>query len=164
MKIYLIGMPGSGKTTLGKQVASSLALPFVDLDHEIEQREHKTVSEIFTQHGEDYFRQLESELLKGWAFSDKSFVMATGGGVPCFYHGIEVINQSGISIFLDAPVELLVKRVADKTHRPLLNTPDKNELSEKIKTLRAKRLLFYQQAKFSLTDLSLTEVLQCLKK
>jgi shikimate kinase len=164
MKIYLIGMPGSGKTTLGKQVASSLAFTFVDLDHEIEQHERKTIPEIFAQGGEDYFRQIESDLLKEWALSDKKFVMATGGGAPCFHQGIEVINQSGISIFLDVPVDELVKRVATKTNRPLLQTSDAAELTVKMEKLRANRLSFYQQARISLQIPTLEVVLEKLKR
>jgi shikimate kinase len=164
MKIYLIGMPGSGKTTLGKQVASSLALAFVDLDDEIEQREQKTIPEIFDQKGEDYFRQLESDLLREWAFSAENFVMATGGGAPCFHQGIEVINQSGISIFLDVPVDELVKRVAKKTNRPLLQTADENELAEKIGKFRANRESIYRQAQILLKDPTLSDVMEKLKK
>jgi shikimate kinase len=164
MKIYLIGMPGSGKTTLGKQVASSLALTFVDLDHEIEQREQKTIPEIFEHKGEDYFRQVESDLLKEWAFSVENFVMATGGGAPCFHDGVRVINQSGISIFLDVPVDELVRRVAKKTNRPLLPTTDEQLLTEKIGKLRADRMSIYKQAQISLEDPTLSDVMHKLKK
>ena len=98
-KIYLIGMPGSGKTTLGLQLAEALQLPFVDLDKEIEKHEGKSVPDIFSQQGEAHFRQVESKLLKEWSASGKTFIMATGGGAPCNHHGIEVINRSGLSIF-----------------------------------------------------------------
>jgi shikimate kinase len=164
MKIYLIGMPGSGKTTLGKQLASKLALSFVDLDHEIERHENKSIPEIFDLQGEDYFRQIESELLKQWASSSKSFVMSTGGGTPCFHGGMEVINQSGISIFLDAPVTQLVKRVEKETKRPLLQTSDQKELTDKLENLRASRLTFYRQAKITVENPSLDTVLEKIKK
>jgi shikimate kinase len=111
MKIFLIGMPGSGKTTLGKRLAKEMLLPFVDLDKEIERREGKSVQQLFTENGEDYFRQVESKELIEWSASAKSFVMATGGGTPCFYEGIKVINQSGLSIFLDVPLTTLLSRL-----------------------------------------------------
>lgn len=150
MKLYLIGMPGSGKTTLGKKVASHLGLDFVDLDQEIENREQKSIPEIFSQKGEDYFRQLESALLHEWAASLKSFVMATGGGAPCFYDGINVINNSGVSIFLDVPVEQLVKRVESKTNRPLLQTGNAEELKNRLKTILEQRKPVYLKAHHTL--------------
>ena len=81
MKIFLIGLPGSGKSTLGKDLADALLVEFVDLDAEIEKQENKIVQDIFREKGEDYFRQAESALLKVWAASSKSFVMSTGGGL-----------------------------------------------------------------------------------
>lgn len=152
MKIYLIGMPGSGKTTLGKKLASKLMLEFVDLDEEIEKREQKAIPEIFSQQGEDYFRLVESTLLHEWAASSKTFVMSTGGGAPCFHKGIEVINNTGISIFLDVSVAKLAKRVAEQTNRPLLHAQGNDELIEKLQKLRLSRIPFYQQARFSVTN------------
>src|SRR5436189_5502924 len=93
MKIFLIGMPGAGKSTLGRPLAAALNLPFVDLDKEIEKHEQKSIPEVFELRGEDYFRKSESTLLKSWAESNRSFVLATGGGAPCFHDGIEVINK-----------------------------------------------------------------------
>jgi shikimate kinase len=164
MKIYLIGMPGSGKTTLGKQVATDLALEFVDLDQEIEQLEQKAIPQIFEEKGEAYFRKLEAELLQSFATSEKNFVMATGGGAPCFYNGMKVINQSGISIFLDVPMEQLVLRVAKKSNRPLLQTSDSSGLAGQMQKLRMTRLPIYEQATFSLSNPTVAAILQVLKK
>src|SRR5690349_71191 len=111
MKVYLIGMPGSGKSTIGKQLAAALLLPFVDLDHEIERKELKSIAEIFSEKGENYFRHTESQMLQQWAGSARDFVMATGGGAPCFFNGLEIINNSGISVFLDVPVSELLRRI-----------------------------------------------------
>src|SRR5688500_4390100 len=121
MKIYLIGMPGSGKSTLGLRIAEELQMTFVDLDREIEKREGRTVPQIFLEKGEDHFRQTESLLLNEWANADKSFVMATGGGAPCMFKGIDVINRTGLSIFLDVSIPELVSRLKSKTDRPLLS-------------------------------------------
>src|SRR5688572_8772700 len=111
MKIFLIGMPGSGKTTLGKELAAHLFIDFVDLDAEIEKTEQKSIAEIFSRQGESHFRLVEARLLREWAAGSASFVMATGGGAPCFHKGIETINEYGISIFLDCPVSTLIDRV-----------------------------------------------------
>lgn len=163
MKIYLIGMPGSGKTTLGKMLSSKLMLDFVDLDEEIEKREQKVIPEIFSKKGEDYFRQVESALLHEWAASPKSFVMSTGGGAPCFHKGIEVINETGLSIFLDVPVSILVERVAEKTNRPLLQSQDHAELTNKLEKLRRSRLPFYEKAKFCVSNPTVNSIINKLQ-
>lgn len=156
-------MPGSGKTTLAKQVSEEMNLPFVDLDVEIENEEQKSIPEIFNQQGEDHFRQVESSVLKQWASSQKSFVMATGGGAPCFFKGIDVINQNGISVFLDVPLAEITKRVSKKQGRPLLQSNDDKELSEKLRLMREKRLWFYNQAHITLTDPTTTTLIKALQ-
>lgn len=157
-----MGMPGSGKSTLGKPVAETLGVPFVDLDVQIEERAGKAVKDIFSTQGEDYFRQLESQLLREWAGSEKSFVMATGGGAPCFHKGIEIINETGISIFLDVSIEELLNRVSRNKDRPLLKSTDKEEQEERIRSLFQKRIAIYRQAKITLKDATLKKVLDAL--
>lgn len=160
MKIFLIGMPGSGKTTLGKQLASRLNVDFVDLDTEIEKAETMSISEIFASRGEDYFRLLESRLLRQWASGHHSFVMATGGGAPCFHKGVDVINEYGISIFLDCPVSELIARVRRNRERPLLLASDDNDLKNRLDTMRERRLACYRKAAIVLEDPSLANVLR----
>lgn len=156
-------MPGSGKTTLGKQVAEHLRVDFVDLDLEIERQEQRSISEIFQQQGEDEFRLIEAKLLRTSAASTRSFVMATGGGAPCFHKGMEVINEHGISIFLDCTVNELVERVKRNRERPLLRTNDEEELRQKLERMRASRLGCYQQAKIVLKDPTLEMLLKRLE-
>ena len=156
-------MPGSGKTTLGKQVAAHLQVDFVDLDLEIERQEQRSISEIFQQQGEDEFRLIEAKLLRTSAASTRSFVMATGGGAPCFHKGMEVINEHGISIFLDCTVNELVERVKRNRERPLLRTNDEEELRQKLERMRASRLGCYQQAKIVLKDPTLEMLLKRLE-
>jgi shikimate kinase len=152
MKIYLIGMPGSGKSTLGKKLAETLSSHFVDLDKVIEDREQKDVKDIFRDKGEDHFRLIESQLLREWAGSEQSFVMATGGGAPCFYQGIDIINKTGLSIFLDVSIDTLLKRLHANTDRPLLNTIDAKDKDEKLHALRTSRLSCYQKAHVIVTN------------
>jgi shikimate kinase len=146
MKIFLIGMPGSGKTTLGKQLAEKLALEFVDLDDEIQKEAGKSVQDIFSQQGEDAFRQLESSLLNRWAASSKNFVMATGGGAPVFLNGIDTINATGLSVFLDVSVDQILSRLSASNDRPLLQADDDSEKKMKLTTLFQKRLPMYKKA------------------
>ena len=162
MKIFLIGMPGSGKTTLGKQLAGHLNIEFVDLDVEIEKADNQSISEIFAGRGEDYFRLLESRLLREWASGHSSFVMATGGGAPCFHKGIDVINEHGVSIFLDCPVPELMARVRKNRERPLLLASDDNDLKSRLEMMREKRLACYRQAAIILENPSLADVLRKL--
>jgi shikimate kinase len=116
------------------------------LDDEIEAYAGKPISEIFSEHGEDHFRKIESEILHQWAASDKNFIMATGGGAPCFLSGIEIINKTGLSIFFDVSVDELVSRLDKKTGRPLLQTTEASQLRNKLTFLLSNRLSCYQQA------------------
>ena len=159
MKIYLIGMPGSGKSTLGKQLAQALQLPFVDLDAEIERREGKPVKEIFRDHGEEYFRKKESAQLFEWSQASQNFVMATGGGAPCFHGGIDTINSSGTSIFLNVSIEELLRRLHTDKDRPLLQETD---LKERLTNIFSQRRDFYRQAHIEMQEPITVE--QALKK
>jgi shikimate kinase len=163
MKIFLVGMPGSGKSTLGKEVAKSLGIPFIDLDHEIENKEGKTIPEIFTEQGEEHFRKLESSTLKRQSQEHESFVMATGGGAPCFHAGMEVIMKAGISIYLNVPLEELVKRNSKNTVRPLLQNGD---VQEKLTALLSTREPVYKLATFMIKgdQISVKEILALLKR
>jgi len=163
MKIFLVGLAGSGKTTLGKELAGELDLPFVDLDWEIEKNENKSVREIFNQQGEDHFRKIESELLREWAGSQKDFVMATGGGAPCFFEGMQVINNSGLSIFLDVPIDVLNNRLLAAKDRPLLDSQGEDERLKKITFLRDARLPVYRKAHIVLQETSLESILRAIK-
>jgi shikimate kinase len=150
MKIYLVGMPGSGKSTLGKQLAEELNLPFIDLDAEIEKSQGRSIPEVFREKGEDHFRQVESQLLREWSASQHGFVMATGGGAPCFYNGMEVINNSGISVYLNVALDELLRRTEKSNDRPLLGTNDRAEKQKRLHELLNARDKIYSQAKIKI--------------
>ena len=166
MRIYLIGFMGSGKTTLGHQLASSLGLSFIDLDKYIEERNFKTVPQIFSEFGEDVFRHYERKALEEVSdFND--VVVSTGGGTPCFYDNMKLMNITGITLFLDLDIPTIVERLLkSKTDRPLIRGKSIEELTALIHEMLQKRLPYYEQAqlRISLSDSLLDEVLDCIRK
>ncbi|HTF19082.1 MAG TPA: shikimate kinase [Chryseolinea sp.] len=162
MKLFLIGLPGSGKSTIGKALANHLTMDFVDLDHEIESREGMIVPEIFAAQGEDYFRRVEAGLLREWAAAERSFVMSTGGGTPCYFDGINLINQHGISIFLDEQIEVIVARLENNQHRPLLRSDNVEDMRTKLERLRESRISIYRQASITVSSPTVSKVLGSL--
>src|SRR2546423_6497366 len=133
MKIFLIGFMGSGKTHWGKQLSPKLNFPFFDLDEKISEDEGKPVSQIFTEKGEEYFRMREKDVLYLLTESHESFVMACGGGTPCFYNNIDFLKKKGVVVWIHSSTETLYQRlVKEKDKRPLIsNTPD-NQLKSYI--------------------------------
>lgn len=148
MKIFLIGMPGSGKTTTGKLLAEKLKLPFVDLDVEIERSEGQPINQIFERKKEDYFRQIESLTLKKFCSSPESFVMSTGGGAPCFHDNMAQMKATGKTIFLDVPSKEIAIRLVktNLNERPLFAKLSSDQLKDKIEFLRSQRIEFYKKA------------------
>jgi shikimate kinase len=144
--IFLIGMPSSGKSTLGRQLAKQLGYDFIDLDSKIEIAEGLKIAEIFSLKGEDHFRLIENQQLKKIQ-KDSKFVIATGGGTPCFHGGMEFIKSDGISIFLDIKPDKLVDRMINskKNERPLFDLNNK-ELLNSVTEKYNQRLPVYQQA------------------
>jgi shikimate kinase len=146
--IFLIGMPSSGKSTLGRQLAKRLDYQFVDMDDLIVNQELSSVFDIFKYKGEDYFRKVESKVLKGIKPNQK-LLIATGGGVPCFFDNMEFIKANGISIFLNVQPEDLLKRIqkSEGNNRPLIDKKKSNEvLLNELKERYENRLKFYEQA------------------
>ncbi len=152
MRIYLIGYMGSGKSTLGRRLSKHLNVQFVDMDHYIEERNYKTIPQIFSEEGEAEFRKKERKALEELSeFTD--IVIATGGGAPCFFDNIDLMNQSGKTIYLNIDPEILAERlIKSKTERPLIKGKSKEELVEFIDTSLRKRNEFYKQAKYQITQ------------
>jgi shikimate kinase len=124
MKIVLLGYMGSGKSTVGKSLATTLNLPFKDLDNEIEKQEKSTISNIFSEKGEIYFRKKENELLQNLISKDDSFVLALGGGTPLYYNAATYLKnrEDVITFYLSASISTLTKRLFPQiAERPLLN-------------------------------------------
>ncbi|MDP9331305.1 MAG: shikimate kinase [Actinomycetota bacterium] len=119
MILYLVGMPGAGKSVVGKELAGRLGVPFIDLDGEIETQHGKRVSEIFAAEGEAAFRAMEAAALVGASTHDPS-VVACGGGVVLEPANRITLRNTGIAVFLDVPIDQLRQRIRPGEDRPLI--------------------------------------------
>ena len=148
MNVYLIGMPGAGKSTVGKVLAHKLGRNFVDLDIAIEKMAGLSIPEIFEKHGETYFRQLESEALKTVSFSTEKLVVATGGGTPCFFDNLAFMQTQGLVLYLKVSPETLAERLLALTlnSRPLLKEKSKSQLLMYLNQTLVARSPFYEKA------------------
>lgn len=158
MKIFLVGLPGSGKSTAGRQLARLMQLSFLDLDHEIEHLMRMPIPEVFQKYGEAYFRELERDTLDKLAHEEASFVMATGGGTPCFHDNIQTMNQSGITVFLDIPPREIVGRMSSKgiASRPLFRSLNPENMVEAFDRKFRHRLPYYKKAQIEISGNSVT--------
>ncbi len=156
-RIFLIGMMGSGKSHWLKQLAKWNKSVGYDLDALIEMNEEKTISEIFSEDGEDYFRKVESKILK-WFKEKKKYVVATGGGAVCFQENMDFMKKEGVVIWLDESVEVLVKRLAtSKSTRPLISDLSDQELANFLEQKLVERHPFYKQAHYRLSSDQINE-------
>jgi shikimate kinase len=159
-------MPGSGKSTLGKELSKALNLTYIDLDEWIEEKEGMSIPQIFEKFGQDYFRKKETEALSLFINSSDNALISTGGGAPCFNDNMKLINSGGTSIFINVSLEELFKRLRlGKQNRPLVQGLSDEELLNKIESMLAERLPFYNQAKVKLAgdNLSVSDILKALK-
>lgn len=143
--IFLIGMPSSGKSTLGKKLAKELWYRFVDMDKLIVKDQQMNIPDLFAQKGEGYFREVESRILKA-TLPNRGLVIATGGGVPCFFDNMDFIKENGVSVFLDVPPAVLTRRIEShgQDDRPLLSGV--SSLEEELTQKYQARLPYYSRA------------------
>ncbi len=150
MKIVLIGYMGSGKSSIGKKLATVLGFPFTDLDSEIEKQEGCSVSDIFSKKGEIYFRKIENAVLKHTLSQTGNMVLATGGGTPCYAESILFITEQKevVAVYLKTPLNVLCKRLfAEKSKRPLIaHLKSEEELNDFIRKHLFERAFYYNQA------------------
>ena len=146
MLIYLIGMMGSGKTKTGKKLAKQLSYQFIDVDSYIEAKERKTISELFADEGEESFREKEHKYLLDISLSEDT-VVSTGGGLPCFYNHMKLMNTTGICVYLKASPAFLYSRLEKgKNSRPLIADLESDKLELFLSDMLEKRKQYYNHA------------------
>lgn len=150
MKIILTGYMGSGKTLVGRTLSEKTGLPFIDLDTKISEQEGRAISEIFRTSGEIYFRKKEAEVLQEQLKSENDFILALGGGTPCYGNNLSVIKakQGAKLIYLKTGLEELLKRLsAEKEQRPVISHLDSAEaLEDFIRKHLFERTYYYNQS------------------
>lgn len=148
MKYFIVGYMASGKSTFGKELAKDKGLPFLDLDECVDSREGRSISEIFAKEGEEYFRKREREILHEICNEADEFVLATGGGTPCFFDNMDYMNQAGTTVFLNTSPLVIVDRLKrQRADRPLLAMYSDDELEFFVREHLESRLSFYLKAK-----------------
>lgn len=146
MTIFLTGYMASGKTTLGRALAAAAGMKFIDLDFYIEQRFHRKVSEIFAERGEEAFRRMESEMLREVGEFD-DVVVSCGGGTPCHGGNMDYMLSRGVTLFLDAPVDVIVRRIIQGgSKRPIAARYSAEELPGFVEKHLAERMPAYSRA------------------
>ena len=144
--VFLIGFMGSGKTTWGKKLANALQVPFVDLDHEIVEHIGMSIPEYFSKYGEEKFRELEREILI--AQQNKSGIISTGGGTPCYFQNMDWLLDNGIVLYLKHSPKSLWNRLnqSDINKRPALMGMTGDDLLQFIESKLDERAPFYDRA------------------
>ena len=161
--IALIGLMGVGKSTLGLKLANSLNYYFIDSDQEIEDREKKSINDIFAQNGEKYFREAERKLIEEITSRDENIIISLGGGAFINEASREILQQRALIIWINASVNVILQRIGNKANRPLLNQTDKRKTLE---DLARKRFPIYSQCdlKFDTGEESHEVIIQKIKK
>ena len=160
--IFLIGFMGSGKSTLGKNLAETLNYDFIDSDLWIEKEQGISIDSIFSSKGEAFFRELELKFIENLNPFNPT-IIATGGGLPCFNGNIEKLKEIGMVIYLKVSPEIIVERIKFDDKRPLLNKQDDHEKIDFIQNKLKERNVFYLQAHFTIDanhsiEIQLTEI------
>lgn len=147
MHIFLIGFMGSGKTHWGTRIAEKLQIPFYDLDAVIVHNEGMSISEIFANKGEEYFRYMEKQTLEDLVAKEEKFVLSAGGGTPCFFNNIKFMKRNGKVLWLNTSLEALNQRLLkEKMSRPLLRGISEAGLRAYIIRKLSERKMYYEQA------------------
>lgn len=152
-RIFLVGFMGAGKTTLGNKLADKIGYQFIDIDQEIEKKFDMNVLSFFRLYGESIFREEETRMATKIINEDLKAVVSVGGGFPVFNNNMALLNRSGVTCYLEQPVEELYQRlVKAKENRPLIKDLDDDRLLEFIEKGLDKRTLYYNLSQFKLNQ------------
>lgn len=158
MLVFLIGFMGCGKSYVGRNLAPLMGFEYLDIDKHIEEMEGLTVKEIFEQKGEAYFRQKEKEIIHALDSSENRIV-STGGGAPCFFDNMDVMNEKGLTIYLNRTKKLVIYRLLKGQHkRPLLTGLSAEELEKFYDERLESRKPYYEKAKIFAGDAGVEEI------
>ena len=159
MTISLMGYMGSGKTLVSKELNILNNFKIFDLDTEISKQNNRSITEIFKEKGEIFFRKTEKEVLEKILSSEKNIILSLGGGTPCYYNNIDSINEKTISVFLKTNVKNLAQRLSsEKDKRPLIQNISNEDLPEFIAKHLFERNPFYNQAKITINTDNLSAI------
>ena len=168
MKIVLLGYMASGKSSIGKRLAKMLSMSFLDLDDYIIDKEKMSISEIFKEKGEVYFRLIENKYLKEIIKNDNDFILALGGGTPCYANNMDEINKGKtVSIYLQGSTQTMINRlIKKKSKRPLIASLTDDKIPEFVAKHLFERRHFYERAKTTvkIDDKTKKEVAKEIKK
>ena len=154
MKIVLLGYMASGKSSIGKKVAEMLCVPFVDLDVLISKKEKLSIQDIFKNKGEIYFRKKETEYLNDFLIQKDNFILAVGGGTPCYANNMAIINNNSKYFYLKSSIQSIYNKLSNKKNkhkRPLISEINNKDLKEFIAKHLFERSPFYEQAHYTVT-------------
>ena len=168
MKLFLVGYMGCGKSSLGKKIAKAMGIRFIDTDAEVESREGATIADIVHYEGEEYFRKSERYIIEELAASDEDMVISTGGGVPLWEDNMEVMNQSGVTLYLKRTAEQIASRLSPhgREKRPKLRGLNDEELVAFMRENMAQREPYYCKATLTIdcTPMSDAELVTMIKE
>ena len=160
-RIYLLGFMGSGKSYSAKVLSQALNWQYLDLDSMIEDKIQMSIDQFFAKHGEKAFRVIEKDVLHSTK-NLTQIVVATGGGTVCFFDNLQWINQHGLSVFLNPPVDCIIERLSDAKEikkRPLLHKKSPEDLESYIRNVLKERLVYYRGAKLTFEQESIEDLL-----
>ncbi|AWU43824.1 shikimate kinase [Blattabacterium sp. (Cryptocercus kyebangensis)] len=163
MKVTLIGYMGCGKTSIGKILSEKLKFCFYDLDAMLVKKKKDSIYNIFKKKGEKYFRKIENLMLKKFLKKHKQYILSVGGGTPCYYNNIYLLNKFSKTFYLKTNIYTLYKRLyTEKKKRPIISHLSNNELFIFIMKHFSKRIFFYEKSskKIDITGKSKKKIVQ----